>query len=274
LTADELAAINGAAAPAAGNVFATMADVGSGGGSLADWALVPDTDPLIADADVSQLRGEMSAVPWADAQVSYGGPRALSSYVTAVDSKLLVLRPDFSGPNTDTQGIFRAAPSGDFIYGARIGWARNSPSVYAPATSGLDNKFLFTFWDSATVSAGAGHFSIGYWQSAAETAQTADLVAGSHANWQSLTIASVGASEMVSQGSIGTMDVFIQRSGTDISFWGGSPGMLHYFGVVSGVADTLAGLIGFTFRNATSKATQAHRGHVYAFAKLTAVPGL
>ena len=46
LTADELAAVNGAAAPAAGNVFATMADVGAGEGQLIDYAFPMRTPPV------------------------------------------------------------------------------------------------------------------------------------------------------------------------------------------------------------------------------------
>ncbi len=245
---------------------------GGGGGSsatvLGDWLNVPDDDDIISDSAVSQLRGEASAVPWFDANVTYSGPRALTNYATAIDDKVLVLEPDFTGLNTDAQGIFQASVAGDFCYGARIGLLRNNGQDADSTGTGLEFGLCFVN-DAADVTSGA-YYACGYKWTTGESGESGDVEVGSNATW------GTGWTAIKNQDKApvaGFVDVFIKRDGNDISFYSGTPGWSLFMYTYAGVG-ALAGLIGFRWRTISANANNAHRGYVYGFAKLADIPGL
>ncbi|MCP4741458.1 MAG: hypothetical protein GY871_04410 [Actinomycetales bacterium] len=243
---------------------------GGGGGAtvftLGDWLNVPNTDPIINDADNSELRGEMDPTGWIDAS-TLGGSTALASFDTAWDGKITILEPDFGvgGVNVNAQGMLKSTPSGDFTYGFRIGGMRNN-GVNADA-SGADLEFGACFVDdSLDVTAGA-YYACGF-NYTSETGESGDVEVGSNATWNTAWTAIRNQDE----GPLGGFqDIIVQREGTELHFWAGARGFWVFMHTYTGLS-TDAGLIGYRWKTKTANANNAHRGYTAGFADLTNHP--
>ena len=234
LTADQMAAVTGASAPSAGNVFATMADVGGGGYPFYDWARLANTETE------DQLNGTPDLSKWTTLQ-SLGGP-ALAGAALSMGNRALKL--DFTVGANPT-GLYIATPAGDFVYACRM-------MVQLDGASGVDALTSRVFQATFAYVESSNYLNGDQWGAGVNIGSSTwrnSYMANHDASPGGSGIDNLSFDSGFQWHSLMRFDVWLRRSGTDLEVYVAEPGrpgfLMHRQAAVNVTAEKVA-VIGYS----------------------------